>query len=238
MTEPYDPNPAPPISGYPPPPSYDQPGYDQPGYAQPGSGQPGFAHPGYIQSGFAQPGSGQPAYGQPVYGPPPQVYPQPYLPQGYPPAPMAYPGYPGSSSPDDRPGVTVASAVLGFVAGGLLIAAGLLLLMGASFVNALSSDISSDDHNAAVWLGLAGAANIAAAACAIVGGIIVLTRKPAGRILISVAAALSAICAIGWLTQDGGGAIFFILVLTVPLLVAAPLSWHRSVTNWLNAARR
>jgi hypothetical protein len=233
MSEPYDPNPAPPISGYPP----------EPSYGQPGPAQPGFAQPGFAQPGFAQPAYGQPAYGQPVYGPPVPAYPTPGYPQpygqpGYPPAPVGYPGYARVPSPDDRPGVTVASAVLGFVAGGLLIAAGLLLLMGASFVNALSSDLSSDDHNAAVWLGLAGAANIAAAACGIVGGIMLLTRKPVGRVLISIAAAIAAICAIGWLTHDGGGAIFFVVLLTVPLLVATPLCWQRSVTNWLNAARR
>ena len=205
MTDPYDPNPAPELR-YEPVQPYSPP----PFYGQPPPNQQPYQQPGYLL-------------------PPP---PTPYT--GYP----SYPGYPGylpPGSPDERPSSAVAAAVIGFVCGGLLIAAGLLLLMGASFVGALSTDLSNDDHNAIVWLGIAGAANIITAGLAIFGGILLLTRNPIGRSLLAVATAIDVICAIGWISQDAGSTFFFILLLTVPLVVATPLAWQRPVTTWLAA---
>jgi hypothetical protein len=173
---------------------------------------------------------------------PPQ-YPQQFSPPNFllPPAPAPYPGYPGYPGyppVDQRPGVTVAAAVLAFIGGGPLITSGLLLMMGASFVNAMSTDLSSQDHNAIVWLGIAGAANLITAALAIIGAILLLTRNPAGRALVTVAAAIDTICAISWMTQGlSGGSAPLVLLLTVPLLVATTLSWQRPVTAWLEAGQ-
>jgi hypothetical protein len=171
-----------------------------------------------------------------------QPYPAPGYPVYPPPAPPGYPGYPGYSSgsdprvdPDRRPGLATSAAILGFVSSGLLIVAGLLLLMGASFLTAVSADLASPAQDTAAWLAIAGTANLIAAGLAVAGGISLLARKPLGRVLLSVAAAIDTGCAIGWLTQ-GSGSVIFTVTIAVPMIVAVPLMWLRAVSNWLRAS--
>ena len=169
----------------------------------------------------------QAPYHQAPYHQAPPAYPgQPY------PPPPGYPSY--YVQPDDRPGVAMSAAVLAFVCSGLLIAAGLLLLIGASLISAISADVSREDHHAALWLGVAGTADLVAAGLAIGGAIALLLRRDSGRIILTVAAALDVMCAIGWLTQ-GTGSLIFVALLAGPLIVTVPLMWRRAVSTWLRA---
>ena len=225
MTDPIDPNQpgsyGPPFPGPPAPaPPWNQAPPAQPQY------EIQWAQPD--QANFPGQYGVQP---QPPY--PVQPYPQPYPAPGYPGGyPNYYPNYYPSADPNRRPGAVTGAVILGFVAGGLLIAAGLLLLAGASFITAISDDVTTTDSHTALWLGLAGAANLVIAGLAIAGGIALLARKAVGRVLLTAAAVLDAICAIGWLTR-GSGNLFLVAFLAVPVIVTVPLLWQRSVTTWL-----
>ncbi len=156
---------------------------------------------------------------------------QPWYPMqaGY---PSPYP-VPGFRDPDRRPGSVAAGAVLAFVESGLLVAAGVLLLLGASFVNAMSTDLTSNDHDTIVWLAVAGVANLVLAALAVVGGILICNRQGAGRWWLSAAALADLVCAIVWLVH-APTTFFFALLLAGPMVVGAILVWPRSVTAWLS----
>jgi hypothetical protein len=177
--------------------------------------QPGY-QPGYQPPAFAAPPPGYLSYGQP-------------LPGGF-----AVP-YPGYANGDRRPGLVAAAAVLAFVEAALLVAAGLLLLLGASFVNALSTDLTSEDHDTVVWLAFAGLADLVMAAAAVAAGMLLLNRRAAGRWWVGAAALADLICAIIWLTNSAATFVLALL-LAAPLVVGAVLAWTRPVTRWLSTA--
>jgi hypothetical protein len=163
----------------------------------------------------------------------PFEYLRPYAPQPYAPQPYAgYPGYQSYPANEARPGAVVAASVLALVCSGFLIVAGLLLLLGASLTTMFDN---ADSNRDAFWLGLACIANLVSAALAILGAVMLLTRRAAGRAPFTAAAAIDTCAAIGWLTQ-GAGTLFFVAMCTGPLIVAVPLVWQRSVSGWLGAA--
>ena len=188
---------------------------------------PGYqAAPGYSSAGYA-PGYGPAGYGPAGYGPGYGL--AGYAPYGYPPA---YAGFPPR---DSRPGLVAASGVLAFVEAGLLVASGLLLLLGASFVDAMSTDLTSEDHSTVVWLALGGVLNLVVATSAVVGGIL-LTRRLIGRWWLSAAAAVDLVCALVWLV-DHPGSFILAALLTAPMILAAAFAWPQRVTRWLSAER-
>ena len=186
MSEPQDPYQGQPYpGGYPGNPS--QPGY--PNYPT----YPAYpAYPGY------PPAPNQPApYGYPPPpGYPPYGYPYGYS-YGY---PTGYPGYPAPSA--GRPGTTTASAVLAYVTAGLLILAALILFVGASALDSMTSDhpfFATGDVSGE--LDLDAAVNLFAAGLLIVGGVQLAARKRAGLQLVCVGSGITVICSIYWLVR-------------------------------------
>src|SRR4051794_17307809 len=134
-----------------------------------------------------------PAYyaGPPVtgsYSPPPPARPPAHQGGYHPvsaPAPPP-PGYPGAyPAPWDtgRPVGVMGASVLAYIDAGLLILAGLLLLVGASAVDSFNQAFGSNDTNAAVELATDGLVNLVAAGLMIAGGVLMETRSERGRLL-------------------------------------------------------
>uniref|UniRef100_UPI0035CBBFE5 hypothetical protein n=1 Tax=uncultured Jatrophihabitans sp. TaxID=1610747 RepID=UPI0035CBBFE5 len=176
---------------------------------------PGYAPPGYAPPGYAPPGYGYPPY-----------------PSGY----AGY-GYPQPAPGDARPGIATASAVLAFVASGLLILAGLLLFLGGAIASDIEDSVHSSTH-IGLELGLDGVVNLVAAGLLIAGGVSLVGRNPLGRILLSVGATIVAAAAVYWFVRfddissdswnfDAG----LFLVLTVLTLSFA---WAPPVSRWLD----
>lgn len=156
-----------------------------------------------------------------------------YDPGGYAPSPPPYPGYPGRPRypvGDDRPGAVVAASTLALLSAVLLIFAGLLLLAGVSLNSALRGAESTQDS---FWLGLACVINFASAGLAIAAVVLLLGRRALGRPMLCAAAALDVGAAIGWLTQDSS-TLFFGVICAGPIVIAAALTWQRSLSAWLS----
>lgn len=191
------------------------------------------------QSGGYQ---GPPASGQfspgPQYPPAPQ-YPvaNPYTqvpPYGYGYPPGYPPGYPQGSG---RPGTTIAAAVLGYVAGGLLIVAGIILFFGASFITNYD-DLSGQTHsNYVAELSVNGVFNLIAAGLLIAGSVTMSGRNPNGRLMFSVGSGIVIIETIYWLarwaSRTGGAVVVYGLLFAAIVIVGLALAWTTAVSAWL-----
>jgi len=170
--------------------------------------------------------------------PPFEAYSQPiaYDPNtfAFAPAPPPYSGYPGQSrypTGAERPGAVVAASTLALVGAALLIMAGLLLLAGVSLNSALRG---ADTIGDAFWLGLACVVNFASGGLAIAGAVQLLARRPVARPMLCAAATVDIAASIGWLTQ-GGMTLFFVAICAGPVVVAAALTWQRTLWAWIGA---
>jgi hypothetical protein len=150
------------------------------------------------------PYAGQPYQPPPGYHPgyPPPGYPGYPAQPGYPPPYPGYAGYPGYPTPPPlgpaRPASVTAAAVLAFVAGGLLIMAGLALALGASLADSLDGTGRRHDFDH-VELAIAGIANLVIAAVLIAGGSVVLGGTSRGRTMMMVGSTLLIIDSLYWL---------------------------------------
>jgi hypothetical protein len=209
-----EPTPADPYQGPPRTAPYTPPTY--------GSGQPGS--PVYPTAGYPAP--------QPPANPYAQMPPYGY---GYP------PGY-GPQPGDGRPGTTIAAAVLGYVGGGLLILAGVLLFFGASFVTSIDNASGNDHGGFAGQLSLLGVVNLVAAGLLIAGSVSLTGRSARGRSMYSIGAAivvvLSVIWTAWWADRSGGGVVVYALLFAAIVIVGLCLAWTRAVTAWLGGAKR
>ena len=181
------------------------------------------------------PAPGYPApAGYPPYGYPPAGY----APYGYPPAP-GYPPYGRPPAPQDiRPGIATASAVLAFITAGLLILAGLLLFLGGAIANDLEDSFNSSTH-IGLELALDGVVNLAAGGLLIAGGVMVVSRKANGRILLSVGGGIILAAAIYWLTRFddiiSGSRTFDASVFVILAGLSVSFAWSTPVTRWLRS---
>lgn len=193
---------------------------------------------------YTPPAYGSPQYGAPAYpssnypGPPPPPNPYAQLPPygyGYP------PGY-GPQPGNGRPGTTIAAAVLGYVGGGLLILAAILLFFGASFITNFD-DISGNSHgNFAAELSVLGVVNLIAAGLLIAGSVAMSGRNPKGRLMYSIGTAIVVVLAVYWLARwadrSGGGIAVDALLFAAIVIVGSSLAWTRAVSIWLRGGAR
>lgn len=203
--------------GYQGPPSsgqHDQPTYPvtPPGYSS--------AQPGYPQQGYPTPGYPPPGYGG---------YPAPGYPLGYPPAPA-----PG----DRRPGTLTAAAVLGYVAAGLLVVAGVLLFFGASTIQGFNNAFGNQDTSYTAEFVLAGVANLIAAGLLIAGSVSMTGRNTTGRLLYVVGSGIVIVATIYWLarwaTKFGAeGLIVYGLLFAALVIIGTSLAFTSDGNRWL-----
>lgn len=175
-----------------------------------------------------------PQYAQyPQYGQYPQhgQYPQ------YP--PPGYPGYPPSAYRNPRPGTTIAAAVLGYIVGGFLILAAIILFSGASTLNDVSDELNSDASSVTAELTLDGFINLVAAGLLIAGGVMLTGRRRSGRTLLMLGGAVVLVVAVYWLVRAGGDATGFVIfwggLFVAPTVVAMCLAGAPRVSQWLGS---
>lgn len=187
------------------------------------------------------PYGGQPYYGQPQY--PQQPYPGQQYPQQYPQQqygqPYGYPqpyGYTYQYPPpagDRRPGTATTASVLSFVAGGLLIAAALLLFAGASLLNGLDTQDGVNVLFSPAEFTVDAVINLICAALLITGGVLYAGRRPLGRTLVTIAAAIVVACAIYWITRFSVASIFYALIFSALVVVAVAMAYTAGARAWL-----
>ena len=168
-------------------------------------------------------------------------YPEPpwssqYVPQ--PTAPMPPPhGYPGSYPPpwdSGRPGSVLAASVLAYIDAGLLILAGLLLLVGASALNGWNNAFGGSDQGVTAELTADGMINLLSASLQIAGAVMMAGRNVRGRLLFSVGAGMCVGAGCYWLVRvGGGGAIIWAGVFVALPIIGLVMSWTAQSTAWL-----
>ena len=175
--------------------------------------------------------AGIPQYGgypaQPGYGyPPPPGY-------GYPPPGYGYPAVPPG---ERRPGTLLAAAVLGYVAAGLLILAGILLFDGASLVHDIDTQTGLNNDSVTTELVLDGFANLIAAALLIAGAVVMTGGRPPGRVMYSVGAGIVLVESIYWMARwadDLPYLVVYALLFAALAVVGLALGWTAGGTAWL-----
>ena len=162
--------------------------------------------------------------------------PPPWAGYSFPPsAPVPQPpDYPSASWYDDRPAGVPAAGVLAYVDAGLLILAGLLLLVGASAVDSWNNAFGSHDNSITAELAVDGLINMVAAGLQIAGGIMIAARSERGRLLLTVGGGLCIAAGLYWVLRvhDVGVVIWAIVFVTLPV-VALSLIWSVTATDWL-----
>lgn len=162
--------------------------------------------------------------------------PPPWAGYAFPPSPPVAqpPDYPGASWYDDRPAGIPAAGVLAYVDAGLLILAGLLLLVGASAVDSWNNAFGSHDNSITAELAIDGLINMVAAGLQIAGGIMIAARSERGRLLLTVGGGLCIAAGLYWVLRvhDVGVVIWAIVFVTLPV-VALSLIWSVTATDWL-----
>ncbi len=155
--------------------------------------------------------------------------PPPYYRYSYPTPP--YPGY-GYLAPSDRPAGVLASAVLGYVAAGLLLVAALLLFLGASIVTSLDTTASGRDFRDE--LAVDGGLNMLIAGLLFAGSVVFYSRYSVGSVLMTIAAVLTLGAGIYWASRRPTSGIgFYVAIFVVLPAVALALAWTPEATAWL-----
>jgi hypothetical protein len=220
-----------PYTGAPPTENYPTHNYGTQNYGTQNYGQP------YPQQGYAQqPGYPQ-AYGQQPYPQPGYGYPQQGYPQGY---PYAYPPPPYQPLGPRRPGSATTAAVLGYVAGGLLIFAAVLLFSGANIARDIGDALNQSTGSLTTELTLDGIINILAGGLLIAGSVMLSGGKLSGRQLYAVGAGIVIASSIYWIArfQDWGGSIFFALVFGALAVVGLSMAYTSASRGWLTGANQ
>jgi hypothetical protein len=225
---------------------YGQPGQNDPGqYGQPPAQQPPAGNPQYPSYGQpgqqypsspggypAQPQAGYPAQPQAGYPAQPQAgYPaQPQA--GYPSNPygQAYPQTPyntfAAPNPASRPGGVIASAVLSYIQGGILLIVGIFLLATAKTFN----DFGGDSGGVAE-VAFDGIVDLVLGAAFITGAIMFTSGR--NRTILAAACVLTFADAVYWVIRAVSGGKALVLLFVVLPAIALALMFNSGVTNWL-----
>jgi hypothetical protein len=215
----------PPYAGPPPLDPYQQSPYQQGSYQQAPYPQGLYQQAPYQQGLYQQSPYQQDPYQQAPY----QQGPYPY-------------GYPTPGAGNSRPGALTAAAVLGYVAGGLLILAGFLLFFGASVVSDVESSVDTHTSYAAEFA-IAGVANLLAAGLLIAGGVSMTGRGANGRPMYTFGAVIVLVATVYWLARwaprdDSKPVIVYALLFAALVIVGLALSFTRDGSTWLGARAR
>jgi hypothetical protein len=185
----------------------------------------------------------RPSDAEPPYSGPPQ--PGPYEPASGPPGGYGYgygygyppPSYPGFYQPaEQRPGTVIAGAVLGYIAGGLLIFAGILLFTGASTLNDLDDTYGISDSYSSELTAM-GLLNLLAAGLLIGGSVAMTGRSRTGRNLYTIGGAITLVLAVYWLarwaTKSGlEDVIVWALLFAALVIVGMSLACTGAASRW------
>jgi hypothetical protein len=159
-----------------------------------------------------------------------------YLSQPAAPMPPPY-GYPGSYPPpwdSGRPGGVVAASVLAYIDAGLLIFAGLLLLVGASALNGWNDAFGGTEQGYTAELTADGMINLISAGLQIAGAVMMAGRNVRGRALFSVGAGVCIGAGCYWVLRvhDGTALVWTAIFVGMPV-IALLMSWTAQSTEWL-----
>jgi hypothetical protein len=185
----------------------------------------------------------RPSDADPPYSGPPQT--GPYQPAPGPPGSYQYgygygyprPNYPGFYQPaEQRPGTVIAGAVLGYIAGGLLIFAGILLFTGASTLNDLDDTYGISDSYSSELTAM-GLLNLLAAGLLIGGSVAMTGRSRTGRNLYTIGGAITLVLAVYWLarwaTKSGlEDVIVWALLFAALVIVGMSLACTGAASRW------
>jgi hypothetical protein len=128
----------------------------------------------------------------------------------------------------------MAASVLGYITAGLLILAGLLLLIGATVVNDISDSLDGNDHGLTAEFIFDGVGNLVAAGLLIAGGSMLTTGNWRGRIWIAFGTAIVAAFSIYWIIRTRwSGVVVWGVIFTAMPVIAVCLAFSRAVTDWL-----
>jgi hypothetical protein len=159
-----------------------------------------------------------------------------YLPQPPAPTPPLL-GYPGSYPPpwdSDRPGGVLAASVLAYIDAGLLILAGLVLLVGASAINDWNDAFGGGEQGFTAELTADGVINLVSAGLQIAGAVMMAGRNVSGRVLFSLGAGMCVGAGCYWLLRVGGAqAITWTGVFVALPIIGLVLCWTAQSTAWL-----
>lgn len=199
-----------------------------------GEGPPPDAHPPY----FSYPGPPvTPGHDPAIPAQPAYQYADPYA---YP-NPSPY-GYPAVQLGERRPGTVTAAAVLGYVSAGLLVIAAMIVFTGASLIAGIEGTADAGVNRYTIELTFDGFVNLIAAGLLIAGGVLMTTRRPAGRTMYSIGAGIVLVEAVYWLgrwgslVQDVGGMAFYAILFTALAVIGLTLAWTRDCTRWLTGS--
>jgi hypothetical protein len=132
--------------------------------------------------------------------------------------------------------------VLGYVAAGLLVIAGLLLFFSASII-ASWRDVAGDTTGGlSAEFALAGTVNVISAALFIAGGVVMTNRSPFGRALYYAAAGLTVVETLYWLARwagpSDGAVVFYAIMFAALAVVGTCLAALGDSSRWLRATDR
>lgn len=216
--------------------SYTGPPYTgPPPTGPPPFGAPSFGPPGAGPAPYGSPLGGSGDYGQPYafpssqptdYLPPPGGYPAPFAP--------VYPPYVMAARP--RPGAALSASVLGYIDGGLLILAGLVLFFGASEIQSFDDSFGTNNGSLTTELILDGLLNMVVAGVLIAGAVGLTQRTRSGRVLLTVGGGVCIAQAIYWLVRAQATEVTVWVIAFMALsAVMLVLAWTRGVSGWLSA---
>jgi hypothetical protein len=161
--------------------------------------------------------------GRPPFEPP--VFPGP----GYPPPGPA----PGGHVWISRPSTVIASSVLAYIMGGMLIVAGFVLFLGASIVKSFDSATGGNNTGTSVELIVDSVLNFGAAGLLIGGAATFTAGRVLGRQLLTIGAGICLAECVYWVFRAESNTIVWTIVFAVLAIVTLALAWTRETTEWL-----
>ena len=149
-------------------------------------------------------------------------------------------GYQGSYPPpwdSGRPSGLMAASVLAYINAGLLILAGLLLLIGASAIDSWNEAFGSSDHGYTAELAFDGLINFIAAGLQIAGGVMMSGRNERGRTVLTLGGAICVLAGLYWVLRvhDSGVVVWAGIFVAMPV-IGMSMAWTERSTIWLRGA--
>jgi hypothetical protein len=147
------------------------------------------------------------------------------------------PGSPGWYPPpwdSGRPAGLMAATVLAYIDAGLLILAGLLLLVGASAIDEWNNAFGGSGQSITAELTVDGVVNLVSAGLQIAGAVIMAGRNVHGRVVFSAGAGVCVATGIYWvLRRPDSDVLVWAIVLTAMPVIGLVMAWAPQSTAWL-----